>query len=166
MSSNPLCPCGKGSPTPSLWGRSRSVPRSRGVFLCSQWPQEGSISPKMASRMAPHTTRCLKMASEMSPKRSQARHKTIPCVHGAIQGYPRDVKIIENYWFFNDFDLPTFSCLDGSSRPSDVPKIAQETPKRSPKGLQDGRQGPREHPKSVPRGPQETFFRAQEGWVS
>ena len=52
---------------------------------------------------------------------------------------------------------------DGLLRPQDGPKMAQESPKRGPRGPQDGPKSAQERSKSAPRGVQEAILEALEG---
>ena len=106
------------------------------------------------------------MTRDSSPhayKRLQDRPKTAPSGHGASQGRPQEAKIApqptENQCF-----LPSrLFASDGLLRPQDGPKMAQESPKRSPREAQDGPKSAQERPKSGPRGAQEATFWAPTG---
>ena len=52
---------------------------------------------------------------------------------------------------------------DGSMRRQDGPKMAQESPKRGPRGPQEGPKSAEERPKSGPRGAQDALFEPPKG---
>ena len=55
-----------------------------------------------------------------------------------------------------------FAC-DGLLRPQDGPKMAQESPKRGPRGPQDGPKSAQERSKSGPRGAQDALLEPPRG---
>ena len=106
----------------------------------------------MASKMAQDTSRRLKIASDMPPRGSTTAPRRFQVLFEPSRAPPKMPKSFKNL-------KKTCVCLtsrllasDGLLRPQDGPKMAQERPKRAPRGLQDGHKSAQERPKTAPRG--------------
>ena len=71
---------------------------------------------------------------------------------------PEKPASFKNLKTINVFGLLVFFASDGRLKPQDGPKMAQEGPKRGPRGPQDVPKSAQERSKSAPRGPQEAVF--------
>ena len=124
----------------------------RGPQRAQDCLQDGSRERYMAQDSLRHTS-----------KRPQDGPKTVSSALRALQGPPQEAKMApkpkENQCF-----LPSrLFASDGLLRPQDGPKMAQESPKRGPRGPQDGPKSAQERSKSGPRGPHDGIFEPPRG---
>ena len=88
-------------------------------------------------------------------KRPQDGPKTVSRALRALQGLPPPARgqTGSKTWGNQCLLRSCFFASDGLLRPQDGPKMAQERPKRGPRGPQDGPKSAQERPKTAPRRP-------------
>ena len=150
-----------------------SLFRLRWALEASRWPQDGPRRPQERPTGGPRRPHERPRAPQERPNRAprddfsasdgRTENENHPFLIEGLQGPPQEAKILQKPKENQCFLPSRFFASDGLLRPQDGPKMAQDSPKRGPRGPQDGPKSAQERSKSGPRGPQDGIFEPPRG---